>query len=434
MEQQSGNMNSAQWPSWAKNAVLYEVNVRQFTPEGTLKAFITHLPRLKALGVDILWFMPIFPISVAKRKGSLGSYYAVSDYTDVNPEIGTLKDFKQVIEKAHELGLKVILDWVPNHTGWDHPWITQHPEFYTKDANGNITDPIDGSGKSMGWLDVADLNYSNQQMREFMITAMLFWVNNLHIDGFRQDMALLVPIDFWQQSSKRLREVKSDIFLLAESETPEHVNSGCFHAIYSWSLHYILNQIALGKMNVNAITQWYHDVKPRVTHGSYMHFTSNHDENSWSGSEIERMGEAHQAFAVLVNILDGIPLVYSGQEEPMPHRLKFFDKDDIGFKDFAYESFYSQLHQIKHNNEALWNDNFGGKLTQLFKHNDVFAFKREKNHNQIIGFINLSKHKVNVEPHHEYSGIDVFSNKYTHIKKGSHISLKPWHYLIIKLQ
>ncbi|MFN8339210.1 MAG: alpha-amylase family glycosyl hydrolase [Saprospiraceae bacterium] len=199
-------MNSAQWPLWAKNAVLYEVNVRQFTPEGTLKAFITHLPRLKALGVDILWFMPIFPISVAKRKGSLGSYYAVSDYTDVNPEIGTLKDFKQVVEKAHELGLKVILDWVPNHTGWDHPWITQHPEFYTKDANGNITDPIDGSGKSMGWLDVADLNYSNQQMREFMITAMLFWVNNLHIDGFRQDMALLVPIDFWQQSSKRLRE------------------------------------------------------------------------------------------------------------------------------------------------------------------------------------------------------------------------------------
>jgi len=434
MEHQSGNKNSAQWPTWAKNAVLYEVNVRQFTPEGTLTAFITHLPRLRALGVDILWFMPIFPISVAKRKGSLGSYYAVSNYTDVNPEIGTLKDFSQVVDKAHQLGMKVILDWVPNHTGWDHPWITQHPEFYTKDAAGNITDPMDGSGKSMGWLDVADLNYSNQEMRQFMISAMLFWVHQMRIDGFRQDMALLVPMDFWHESSQRLREVKPDIFLLAESETPEHVNAGCFHAIYSWSLHYILNQIALGKMNVNAISNWYHDVKPRVTQGSYMHFTSNHDENSWSGSEIERMGEAHQAFAVLVNMLDGIPLMYSGQEEPMPHRLKFFDKDDIGFKDFAYENFYTKLHQIKHENVALWNDNYGGNLVQLFKHNDVFAFKREKNGNQIIGFINLTKHKLFLDVLQEYSGIDLFTDKYIHIKKGSPISLKPWQYLIVKLQ
>ncbi|MBP6569715.1 MAG: alpha-amylase, partial [Saprospiraceae bacterium] len=230
-------------PEWAKNANIYEVNIRQYTPEGTFNAFKKHLPRLKKMGVDILWFMPIYPISETKKKGSLGSYYAVSDFRNTNPKFGSLSDFKAIIEEAHTLGMKVILDWVPNHTGWDHVWIKNHPDYYTKDAAGNITDPLNEHGQSMGWNDVADLNYDNDHMRNEMVSDMIFWLKEYQIDGFRHDMALLVPLDFWQKTIVKLRAVKHDLFMLAESEIHDHLNQDCFHAIYGWSLHHTLNAI-----------------------------------------------------------------------------------------------------------------------------------------------------------------------------------------------
>ncbi len=428
--QVSQNVNS--WPEWAKNANIYEVNIRQYTPEGTFNAFSEHLPRLQEMGIDILWLMPVFPISTTKRKGSLGSYYAVSNFRSANPEFGTDADLKNLIDRAHQHGMKVILDWVPNHTGWDHKWISTNPDFYTKDASGNIVDPQNDDGTSMGWDDVADLNYSNQSMRQAMVDDMIFWIKEYQIDGFRQDMALLVPLDFWENTSKQLRAVKSDIFLLAESEVHDHLNNQYFNAMYSWSLHHILNDVAQGKKKAAAIADWYTNERPKVKHGCYMHFTSNHDENSWSGSEIERMGEAHQAFATLVTMLDGIPLIYTGQEEPMPQRLKFFEKDTVGFKDFAYADFYKKLFQIKHENPALWNADFGGPLVSVMPHEDIFAFERTKGDNHILVVINLSKQMQSIPAHRSIGGVELLSGKPINFNEGDAITLKPWESIVVK--
>lgn len=418
-------------PAWAKNANIYEVNIRQYTQEGTFVAFQSHLPRLKAMGVDILWFMPIFPISETKKKGSLGSYYAVSDFCKTNPAFGTISEFKSIIDTAHKLGMKVILDWVPNHTGWDHVWIKNHPEFYTKDSHGNITDPLTEQGTSMGWDDVADLNYHNQDMRAAMVADMIFWLEKYGIDGFRHDMALLVPLDFWKETIPKLRAVKSDLFLLAESEVHDHLNQNCFHAIYSWSLHHLMNDIAKGAKNVSALDHWMAYDKLKAHKGFYLHFTSNHDENSWSGSEIERMGEAHKAFAVFVNTIDGIPLTYGGQEEPMPRRLEFFEKDNIGFKNYFYNDFYKTLNELRHQNEALWHGTFGGRLERIMQNDHVYAFVRQKNNQKVTVIINLSKQFQIIEADRNISGIDVFTNRNIAYHQGEKISLMPWEYVVL---
>ena len=419
-------------PEWAKCSNIYEVNIRQYTPEGTFNAFIKHLPRLKNMGVDILWFMPIFPISETKKKGSLGSYYAVSDFRTTNPNFGTLDEFSHIIAEVHALGMKVILDWVPNHTGWDHIWLSNHPEYYTKDSAGNIVDPLNDNGTSMGWSDVADLNYDNLELRKNAVEDMIFWINEFNIDGFRHDMALLVPLDFWKDTTNKLVSIKPDIFMLAESEILDHLNQDCFHAIYGWSLHHTLNDIAQGKKTASAIDDWFTYERPKAQKGLYMHFTSNHDENSWSGSEIERMGESHKAFAVLVNTIDGIPLTYSGQEEPMAKRLEFFEKDEIGFKNFAYTEFYKKLNTLKHENPALWNGDFGGPVERILKNTNVFSFIREKDNNKITVIINLSKHKQSLTSNIKISGFEIFLEKNILITQGDQIELLPWNYLIVK--
>jgi len=430
--QKIAGMSDLNLPEWAKNANIYEVNIRQYTSEGTFAAFKKHLPRLSEMEVDILWFMPVFPISKTKKKGTLGSYYAVSDFRTTNPEFGTKEDFKAIIDEAHALGMRIILDWVPNHTGWDHIWLKKNPDYYTKDASGNITDPLNEQGASMGWNDVADLNYANYNMRDEMISDMVYWLKEHQIDGFRHDMALLVPIDFWKEVISKLQAVNPNIFMLAESEIHDHLNLGCFHAIYGWSLHHTLNDIATGKKQASAIDEWYINQRQKATKGWFMHFTSNHDENSWSGSEIERMGEAHQAFAVLVNTLDGIPLTYSGQEEPFPRRLEFFEKDNIGFKNYSYTAFYKKLNTTKHENPALWNGNYGGPIKRIMKDDNVFAFIREKDGNRITVIINLSKQKQTVLSDTDINGTDIFTGKKVSFVKGAECSLGPWEYLVIK--
>ena len=419
-------------PEWAKSANIYEVNIRQYTPEGTFKAFKRHLSRLQTMGVDILWFMPIYPISETKKKGSLGSYYAVSDFRHTNSKFGTILEFDSIITEAHKLGMKVILDWVPNHTGWDHVWIKNHPDYYTKDSLGNIIDPLNEHGESMGWADVADLNYDNTTMRQEMTSDMLFWINEHNIDGFRYDMAMLVPLDFWKETMPVLRAARPDLFFLAESEVHDHLNQDCFHSIYAWSLHHTLNDIAKGKKNATAIDAWMTHDKPKASKGSYLMFTSNHDENSWSGSEIERMGEAHKAFAVLVNTIEGISLTYSGQEEPMPKRLEFFEKDDIGFKNFAYADFYKLLNTLKHENPALWNGEYGGSMVRILQDDNIYAFTREKDGHKITVILNLSKQKQVKKSDIVIEGTDLFSGKHIKYLIGNDISLAPWEFLVIK--
>ncbi|MBC7884966.1 MAG: alpha-amylase [Saprospiraceae bacterium] len=418
-------------PEWAKSVNIYEVNIRQYTDEGTFNAFRKHLPRLKEMGVDMLWFMPVYPISDTKKKGTLGSYYAVSDFRNTNRKFGTPEEFKLIIQDAHKLGMKIILDWVPNHTGWDHVWIKDHPDYYTKDSSGNIIDPLNEHGASMGWTDVADLNYDNPEMRKEMVQDMMYWVREYDVDGFRHDMALLVPLDFWKETVPVLRAEKPELFLLAESEVHDHLNQDCFHSIYGWTLHHTLNDIAKGKKNAGAIDEWMTNEKPKTKKGSFLLFTSNHDENSWSGSEIERMGEAHKAFAVLVNTIDGFPLTYSGQEEPMPKRLEFFEKDTIGFKDYAYDDFYKKMNNLRHENAALWHGSYGGESVRILKDTNIYAFTRQKKGQKVTVIINLSKHQQIKKSDMVIEGKDLFSDVMHKYAPGDEISLGPWEYLVL---
>ena len=419
-------------PSWASNSNIYEVNVRQYTPEGTFSAFAKHLPRLKNMGVDILWFMPIFPISETKKKGTLGSYYAVTDFKATNPEFGSKGDFQNVITQAHQLGMKVILDWVPNHTGWDHVWIKSNPEFYTQDSDGNIIDPVDpGTGKSWGWTDVADLNFDNNDMRKEMISDMLYWVNNHKIDGFRMDVAHNVPNDFWEDATSQLYAANDSIFMLAESETIDHLNKGYFHAIYGWGMHHLLNDIAKGKRNASAIDSLLSSKKGAITQGMYMNFITNHDENSWAGTIEERMGEGGDAFAVLAATFDGIPLVYSGQEEPLSKRLEFFEKDDIGFKKYEKNKLFKTLLTLKKRNKALGNGSYSSPIIKVGDSDHIYAFMKEKDGDKVAVMVNLSNEKQQIRLSKAVTGLtNLFDGRKVEMGPGTIKSLDPWEYWV----
>lgn len=419
-------------PAWASNANIYEVNVRQYTPEGTFNAFAKHLPRLKNMGVDILWFMPIFPISETKKKGTLGSYYAVTDFKTTNPEFGTLNEFQNIIDRAHTLGMKVILDWVPNHTGWDHVWIKSHPEFYTQDKDGNIIDPVDPeTGKSWGWTDVADLNFDNNDMRKEMISDMLFWINEHQIDGFRMDVAHNVPNDFWADASNQLFAANDSIFMLAESETIEHLNNGYFHAIYGWGMHHLMNDIAKGEKNANSIDSLLSIKKAAINQGMYMNFITNHDENSWAGTVEERMGESADAFAVLATTFDGIPLIYGGQEEPLTRRLEFFEKDDIGFKNFEKDKFFKTLLTLKKRNKALGNGSYSSPLIKVGDSEHIYAFMKEKDGDKVAVMVNLSDKKQQIRLSKAVTGLtNLFDGKKVEMGPGTIKSFDPWEYWV----
>ena len=423
-------------PDWAKDATIYEVNLRQYTHEATFKSFLPHIPRLKDMGIDVLWFMPIYPISEVKKKGDLGSYYAVQDYTAVNEEEhGSLADFKEMVKDIHRADMKIILDYVPNHTGWDHEWITEHPEYYTKNDKGEIIAPIEPStGKSWDWTDVADLDYSNMEMRKAMTAEMKWWLTECDVDGFRMDVAHGVPTDYWDACVKELMQTKK-IFLLAESEIHHLRNVSGFAADYGWELHHLMNEIAEGTKMASDIQPWFDKNRKAYSKGYHIHFTSNHDENSWSGTEFERMGAGHKAFAILSSTLDGMPLVYSGQEEPLKRRLEFFKKDPIGFKNYSYTDFYRTLLGIKKTNKALRNGQDGGEATFWETNNDsVVAYSREKDGDRIVTVINLSPKKHSVEL--STAGLEgaynnVFGSSTTSLSSNTNFNLKPWDYLVL---
>lgn len=429
---------SAAAPAWADGANIYEVNIRQYTPEGSFKAFATHLPRLQKMGVDILWLMPVFPVSEERRKGTLGSYYAVSDFRQINPEFGTMEDFRAMLDEAHRLGLRVILDWVPNHTGWGHTWIKEHPEFYTQNKAGEIIDPIDPkTGKSWGWTDVADLNYDNAEMRKAMIGDMLFWVVEIGVDGFRCDVAGEVPDDFWIDASARLRQAKPDIFMLAEAEHPPHRNDEHFAMSYGWSFHHLMNEIAKGEKNASDVALWLAKDRAKFRKGYHMQFITNHDENSWNGTEFERMGEAVKAMAVLAFTFDGMPLIYSGQEAGLNKRLEFFEKDTISWDHLpAYEPFYRTLLDLKHRNKALWNGAAGGEplFISAGDPKKVLAYMREKGEQRVVVILNLSPEPQDIvlkDKRLAGSYSNIFADSSTAITPGMSLKLNAWDYLVL---
>ena len=373
-------------------AAIYEVNVRQFSEAGTLAEVTRQLPRLKALGVDILWLMPIQPIGEAKRKGALGSYYSIRDYTAVHPDYGTLDDVRQLVDAAHTNGQIVILDWVANHTAWDHPWLTAHPDWYTRDENGQVIDPINPeTGEPWGWTDVADLNYGNDELWLAMADAMAFWLRETGMDGFRCDVAGEVPTAFWEYVRPRLEAVKP-VFMLAEAEKPELAN--VFDMSYGWGFHHVMNDIASGELNADVIDAYMEDRDARFPRDhALMMFTTNHDENSWSGTVFERYGLAHKAFAVLAFTLDGMPLIYSGQEAGLDKRLEFFSSDPIDWKDESLPAFYAGLLALKDQHAALAHGEAGGAFVPLefsSRNPNAYAFRRSAADSSVTVVVNLS--------------------------------------------
>jgi cyclomaltodextrinase / maltogenic alpha-amylase / neopullulanase len=378
-------------PAWSRTANIYEVNTRQFTREGTFQAFNEHLPHLKELGVDILWFMPINPIGKVNRKGTLGSYYSVLNYLAVNPEFGTLEDFKETVKAAHALGMRVILDWVANHCAWDNPLATDHPDWFTHDSLGHFAPPVPD------WKDVIDLNYDNPELRKYMTDALCYWVRECDIDGFRCDVAGMVPLDFWVAARAELEKIKP-VFILAEDEQPR-CHAQAFDMTYSWSLHHLMNDIAKGKKKVADLELYFQRDAQDFPPDSYrMRFTDNHDENSWAGTVYERMGKFAEPFAVLTLTAPGMPLIYSGQEAGLNHRLSFFEKDSIPWQKNEFADIYQKLLALKHQNPTLANGQDGAPFERVKTNHDnqILSFKREQNGHGILVVLNVSKKKLDV--------------------------------------
>ena len=380
--------------AWSRSANIYEVNIRQYTREGTLKAFAAHLPRLKKMGVDILWIMPVQPIGALNRKGTLGSYYAVRDYTAVNPEFGTLADFRQLVKQAHALGMHVILDWVANHTAWDNVWTTGHRAWFLKNDKGEIYPVTYTDGDHVEyWTDVIGLDYKQPGLWKGMTEAMAFWVRETDIDGFRCDVAGKVPTPFWNQARDELNKIKP-MFMLAEAELPEH-HEHAFDMSYGWDSLGVFKSVAKGKADARELKQLVTAPPKAFPRDAYrMRFTNNHDVDSWDGSDTELYGPAFKAMAVLAATLPGMPLIYGGQEAGLSKKLEFFEKDPIQWKTYEYSNFYAGLLRLKKLNPALWNGQYGGGVDVLDAGNDkVFAYKRQLGTNVVQVAVNVSGEK-----------------------------------------
>ena len=377
--------------SWSRSANIYEVNVRQYTPEGTLNAFAAHLPRLQQMGVDILWLMPIHPIGKLKRKGKLGSYYAVSDYKAINPEFGKLKDFKALVQQAHELGMKVIIDWVANHTAWDHEWVKQHPEWYLKNDKGQIHSyRYDNGTEVEDWTDVVGLDYSQKPLWTAMIQAMQYWVKETDIDGFRCDVAHLLPLKFWQQARAKL-DAQKPMFMLAESDDAQ-LHDAAFDMTYDWALQDVLKKIAKGQADVRDLKDYLASAANALpTDGYRMTFTANHDTNSWHNHDAGHFGDAFAAMAVIAATFPGMPLVYGGQESGLNKMLQFFEKDTIDWQNFKHEKLYANLLAMKKKHPALHNGALGAPVEVFDAENHhILAFRRQKGIDVVSVQVNMS--------------------------------------------
>jgi glycosidase len=377
-------------PTWVNSASVYEVNVRQFSPAGNFAGVTAALPRIKALGTNVIWLMPIYPVGKQNAKGTLGSPYSVANYTAVNPDFGTDADFKQLVDTAHGMGMKVVLDWVANHSAWDNPWITAHPDWYTQDANGKIIWPA-----GTDWTDVADLNYNNPGLRAAMTDAMKFWVTKFDIDGYRCDAAGMVPTDFWNAATASVNQVKQ-LWWLAEDQGTADLLNTAFSSNYNWSLLDALNHVGgkdlISQNMVGAVANYPSNTFP-------MNFITNHDENSWNGTEFQRMGNAVKESAAITFITPGIPLIYNGQEIGMNHQLQFFEKDPIAWganpAASSWTAFYSKLVKLRTNNSALWSGSAGGSLNFIVNSNPrLLEVWRGQGKNKVIFLANLGANGI----------------------------------------
>lgn len=435
-----GDINTkTQHPEWMDNAVIYEVNLRQGSDARTINGFSHELPRLKTLGVDIIWLMPVHPISELNRKGELGSYYAVKDYKAINPEFGTFEDFKKFVKKAHALGMKVIIDEVCNHSGCDNTWVTENPDFYAKDSDGKMFGPFD-------WTDTYKLDYSNPDMRRAMIDALKFWVKEADIDGYRCDVAMHVPTDFWEETRVELQKIKP-VFMLAEASKPE-LTLAAFDADYNWPMKDLFNAIA-ATHGANDYAVTHNQELPHATatdidsllslqkrqypHGaSQMNMITNHDLNSWEGTEFERLGPAVGAFAVLSYTLPGIPMLYTGQEVGFNHAFEFFRHDTVpDYTRNEFTTFYELLNSLKHSQRALDTGNQPGIMTRFATANtDIYAFERTKGNCRVVVITNLSNKPADVNFLTDSPDISGLKDWFTCAEATIPTTLNPWEFRV----
>ncbi len=418
-------------PEWIKNATLYELNVRQFSQEGTFKAVEKQLTRLKKMGIDIIWLMPVQPIGVVNRKGSLGSYYSVKDYLGINPEFGTEADFRSLVKAIHAQGMYVILDWVANHSSWDNTLASQHPDWYTKSRDRKF--------QSTPWRDyddIIDFDYSQPELRKYMTEALKFWVGEYDIDGYRCDVASFVPIDFWENARNELDAIKP-VFMLAEAEDKE-LHRKAFDATYNWTLWDILHRIALSNKSVKTLSEAYiaEHVSIFPKEGIRMNFIDNHDKNSWEGNQYSNFGPALKAATVFTVMMDGMPLVYNGQEAGLDRSLLFFERDPIDWKKHENEALYTTLFALKHKNKALWNGSRGGEMVRIMndKMDQLISFVREKNGDKVLTFINLSKQNIEVTFDTSYdTGTykNLFTGKPEQVPQKMRLTMQPWGYVVL---
>ncbi len=417
-------------PEWTKNATIYQINTRQFTAEGTFRAAADHLPRLRELGAVILWLMPVHLIGEKNRKGTLGSPYAVKDYYSVDPDLGTLDDLKHFVGAAHDQGMYVILDWVANHTAWDSNLVAEHPEWYTRDWKGDFCPT-----PWWDWVDIIDLDYDNPELRQYMTEAMKFWVSEVDIDGYRCDVAGFVPVDFWDNVRAELDGIKP-VFMLAEWEARD-LHAAAFDMTYAWSWNETMHRIAMGKADLEQLRVYYAwNEKAFPADSMRMTFVSNHDKNSWEGTEFEQFGDALEAAIVLSVVSDGMPLIYSGQEAGNDKRLEFFERDPIIWREHPLGELYRELFTLKRTNTALWNAHWGAKMVAVpnTASDRVFSFVRRNEQEKIFAVFNFSPAASTVRfeetlCHGEY--VEFLRDELVTVDAGTAMMLEAWGYRIL---
>lgn len=416
-------------PEWSKNAAIYQLNTRQFTEEGIFAAAQKELDRIKELGADIIWLMPIHEIGVKNRKGSLGSPYSVKDYYSVNPEFGTLEDLKNFVDTAHERDMHVILDWVANHTAWDNPLVTEHPDWYEKDRKGNFRPT-----PWWDWSDIINLDYSKPGLRAYMTDAMKYWVSEAGIDGYRCDVAGFVPVDFWNNVRSELDAIKP-VFMLAEWESRD-LHANAFDMTYAWSWNETMHKICQGDADVNGLYIYYSWNESAYPADAYrMTFTSNHDKNAWEGTMYEQFGDGLEAAIALSIVGEGMPLIYNGQEAGNEKRLEFFEKDPIQWKESEIGELYKKLFALMKENTALWHGTDGARMVKVPNSSEleILSFVRQNKNDKVFAVFNFSDKEQNatfMDDLHLGNYTNYLTGETIEITAESAINLKPWGYRV----
>ncbi len=404
--------------NWLKNSNIYEINTRQFSKAGDFKSILRHLPRLANMGVDIINLMPIFPISKKNRVGSHGSPDASTNFTGINSDYGSKDDFKILIDSIHQLKMRVLLDINPSVTGLDCKWLKEFPNWYQSNTSET--------------KDVALLNYKNADLSKSMKSVFDYWIDQYKIDGYIVHDASKLPTQFWKETSTSLFKKKQKVFMISREQNSSLIENKYFQATYGTEFHSLLNDISSEKKSAKDVKKWFAKNEGNLANGLQIHYTSDNESNATTGSEFERMPESHKCMAALSYTLNGMPLIYNGQEEPILKRLSQVNKDEIGFRLLSYEEFYRRLNRSKHLNQALWNSSFTSNPTFIHVDEQLLIFEKKKGSSEVVCIFNLSNKRASYKIHRNLDmWEDVVKSKRWDFPKDYTIQLEPWtHYII----